>query len=197
MGRTISVKVPLAETTLEYGRGDPRPTLVGTTTKRVDVATGVGTSLLDIAQPLVLPPIALLSLRPTSLKMSRSTRRVRRERCNLLRLPSPFVANATKITRVEAGPNVSADLTGLSSKFSLVSSSRLPRHQGADEMDRQQDTPTSGKTAFRSDAALGAALLILALAEMRTGRDDCSTISLISGFSEGRVLFRRLPIPKL
>ncbi|MGS1116739.1 hypothetical protein [Castellaniella sp. UC4442_H9] len=64
IGRKVTAKVPLAETTLDnlvknMGRrssGDGRchPTL-----KRVDVPMGVGTGLLDIAHSLVLHPIGL------------------------------------------------------------------------------------------------------------------------------------------
>lgn len=60
MGRKVNVTVPIAETTLEtLVKVMPGATLVGTTTKRVDVPTGVGISLLDVAQELVLHPIGL------------------------------------------------------------------------------------------------------------------------------------------
>ncbi|WP_323016478.1 hypothetical protein [Castellaniella sp.] len=64
MGRKVNVKVPLAETTLEnLVKIMPGATLVGgalpTDPKRVDVATGVGISLLDGAQELILHPIGL------------------------------------------------------------------------------------------------------------------------------------------
>ena len=61
MGRTVSVKVPLAETTLEnLAKIMPGATLVTDSvskTARVDVPTGVGTSLLDFAKTLTLHPI--------------------------------------------------------------------------------------------------------------------------------------------
>lgn len=61
MGRTVSVKVPLAETTLEnLAKIMPGATLVTdavSKTARVDVPTGVGTSLLDFAKTLTLHPI--------------------------------------------------------------------------------------------------------------------------------------------
>lgn len=63
MGRTVTVKVPLAETTLEnLAKIMPGATLVTDTvakTARVDVPTGVGTSLLDFAKTLTLHPINL------------------------------------------------------------------------------------------------------------------------------------------
>lgn len=63
MGRTVSVKVPLAETTLELlAKIMPGATLVqhnGTSEYHVDVPTGVGTSLLDHAKKLVLRPISM------------------------------------------------------------------------------------------------------------------------------------------
>ena len=60
-GRTVTVKVPLAETTLDnLVKIMPGATLVtdGTTPtkKKVVVKTGVSTSLLDVAQELVLRP---------------------------------------------------------------------------------------------------------------------------------------------
>lgn len=63
-GRTVTVKVPLAETTLEnLVAVMPGATLTTDATtpakKRVDVPTGVGVNLLDYAKPLVLHPIAL------------------------------------------------------------------------------------------------------------------------------------------
>lgn len=61
MGRTVTVKVPLAETTLEnLAKIMPGATLVTDTvaqTARVDVPTSVGTSLLDLAKTLTLHPI--------------------------------------------------------------------------------------------------------------------------------------------
>lgn len=61
-GRTVTVKVPLAETTLEnLAAIMPGATLVTsstTNTARVDVPTAVGTSLIELAKELVLHPIA-------------------------------------------------------------------------------------------------------------------------------------------
>ncbi|MEJ8027282.1 hypothetical protein WKH82_17935 [Acinetobacter baumannii] len=61
MGRTVTVKVPLAETTLEnLAKIMPGAKLVtdpATKAARVDVPTGVGTSLLDFAKTLTLHPI--------------------------------------------------------------------------------------------------------------------------------------------
>ena len=61
MGRTVTVKVPLAETTLEnLTKVMPGAILVtDSTTKaaRVDVPTAVGTSLVDLAKTLTLHPI--------------------------------------------------------------------------------------------------------------------------------------------
>lgn len=62
MGRDVQVKVPLAETTLEnLVKIMPGATLitdgVDPTKKVVNVNTGVGTNLLDIAQSLVLRPV--------------------------------------------------------------------------------------------------------------------------------------------
>ena len=62
MGRDVQVKVPLAETTLEnLVKIMPGATLitdgVDPTKKVVNVNTGVGTNLLDIAQTLVLRPV--------------------------------------------------------------------------------------------------------------------------------------------
>lgn len=61
MGRTVSVKVPLAETTLELlAKVMPGATIVtdaGTKEIHVDVPTAVGTSLLDHAKELILHPI--------------------------------------------------------------------------------------------------------------------------------------------
>lgn len=62
MGRTVSVKVPLAETTLENMiKVMPGATLVtdsiDSTKKVVNVPTGIGTNLLDIAKVLTLHPI--------------------------------------------------------------------------------------------------------------------------------------------
>lgn len=62
MGRTVSVKAPLAETTLENLVAImPGAKLVSGTnnTKRVDVGVGVGVSLLSLAKTLVLHPMAL------------------------------------------------------------------------------------------------------------------------------------------
>ena len=59
MGRTVKVKVPLAETTLENLVAImPGATLSGTTTKKVSVTNGIGISLLDLAAELVLHPVA-------------------------------------------------------------------------------------------------------------------------------------------
>lgn len=61
-GRTVTVKVPLAETTLENLTAImPGATLVTNSTTnaaRVDVPTAVGTSLIALAKELVLHPIA-------------------------------------------------------------------------------------------------------------------------------------------
>ena len=62
MGREVTVKCPLAETTLEnLVKIMPGATLVtdavDSTKKVVDVPTGIGTNLLDIAKVLVLHPI--------------------------------------------------------------------------------------------------------------------------------------------
>lgn len=61
MGRTVAVKVPLAETTLaNLAKIMPGATLVTDATTniaRVDVPTSVGTSLLDYAKTLTLHPI--------------------------------------------------------------------------------------------------------------------------------------------
>lgn len=62
MGREVTVKAPLAETTLEnLVKIMPGATLVtdavDTTKKVVNVPTAIGTNLLDIAQQLVLHPI--------------------------------------------------------------------------------------------------------------------------------------------
>ena len=63
MGREVTVKCPLAETTLEnMVKVMPGATLVtdtlDTTKKVVNVPTGVGMNLLDIAKTLVLHPIS-------------------------------------------------------------------------------------------------------------------------------------------
>lgn len=64
MSRNCTVKVPLAETTLEnLVLIMPGAALSGTgvgaaSTKKVDVTTAVGVSLLDIAAPLVLHPLS-------------------------------------------------------------------------------------------------------------------------------------------
>ena len=62
MGREVQVKVPLAETTLEnLVKIMPGATLVtdgvDPTKKVVNVATGIGGNLLDVAKTLVLHPI--------------------------------------------------------------------------------------------------------------------------------------------
>lgn len=60
MGRTVTVKVPLAETTLEnLVKIMPGATLVGGSGSiaRVDVPTAVGTSLVELARELILHPI--------------------------------------------------------------------------------------------------------------------------------------------
>lgn len=62
MGREVTVKVPLAETTLENLVATmPGATLitdmVDPTKKVVNVPTGIGTNLLDIAKKLVLRPV--------------------------------------------------------------------------------------------------------------------------------------------
>lgn len=62
MGRDVQVKVPLAETTLDnLVKIMPGATLItdsiDPTKKVVNVNTGVGTNLLDIAQALVLRPV--------------------------------------------------------------------------------------------------------------------------------------------
>ena len=61
MGRRVTVAVPLAETTLQnLVKIMPGASLVGSgDSLRVDVPTGVGLSLLDMAQPLVLHPVGL------------------------------------------------------------------------------------------------------------------------------------------
>ncbi|EHK6545754.1 hypothetical protein PXQ65_004201 [Vibrio parahaemolyticus] len=63
-GRNVTVTAPLAETTLEnLVKVMPGATLITDSTdsskKRVEVKTGVGESLLDVAQELILHPIAL------------------------------------------------------------------------------------------------------------------------------------------
>lgn len=61
MGRTVTVTVPLAETTLEnlvkIMPGAKLVTNSSTKAARVDVPTGVGTSLVELAKPLILHPI--------------------------------------------------------------------------------------------------------------------------------------------
>ena len=62
MGREVTVKVPLAETTLDnLVKIMPGATLVtdsvDPTKKVVNVPTGIGTNLLDIANELVLRPV--------------------------------------------------------------------------------------------------------------------------------------------
>lgn len=61
MGRTVSVKVPLAETTLgNLTKIMPGATLISdgvSNTARVDIPTAIGTSLLDYAKTLTLHPI--------------------------------------------------------------------------------------------------------------------------------------------
>ncbi|SER25864.1 hypothetical protein SAMN05216548_1145 [Faunimonas pinastri] len=64
MGRTVTAKVPLAETTLDnLVRIMPGATLitdhVDPTKKKVVVTNGIGVSLLELAKELVLHPIAL------------------------------------------------------------------------------------------------------------------------------------------
>jgi hypothetical protein len=66
MGRSVKVKVPLAETTLENLVAImPGATLVtdgvDATKKKVTVANGIGISLLDLAEELVLHPVANLT----------------------------------------------------------------------------------------------------------------------------------------
>lgn len=59
-GRQIVVRAPLAETTLEnMAEIMPGTTILGTTDKRADVTTGVGTELLTIAKVLRIHPISL------------------------------------------------------------------------------------------------------------------------------------------
>lgn len=62
MGRTVSVKVPLAETTLgNLTKIMPGATLISdavSNTARVDVPVAVGQSLLDYAKTLILHPIS-------------------------------------------------------------------------------------------------------------------------------------------
>ncbi|HEV7286884.1 MAG TPA: hypothetical protein VGN75_18705 [Kaistia sp.] len=63
MGRTVKVRAPLAETTLENLVAImPGATLVTdaveTARKKVEVTTGTGVSLLDLAKELVLHPVA-------------------------------------------------------------------------------------------------------------------------------------------
>ncbi|WP_342234651.1 hypothetical protein [Inquilinus sp. OTU3971] len=70
LGREVTVTVPLAETTLENLVATmPGATLVqsGTTPtkKKVSITTGVGISLLDLAQKLVLHPTANLPANKT------------------------------------------------------------------------------------------------------------------------------------
>lgn len=61
MGRSVNIKVPLAETTLEnLAATMPGATLVrgaNNIPTRVDVPVGVGQNLLDFAKPLTLHPI--------------------------------------------------------------------------------------------------------------------------------------------
>lgn len=61
MGRTVTVTVPLAETTLEnlvkIMPGAKLVTHASTKVTRVDVPTGVGTSLVELAKTLTLHPI--------------------------------------------------------------------------------------------------------------------------------------------
>jgi hypothetical protein len=59
-GRTASVKVPLAETSLDLLQiAFPGSVIVGTTKKKLNGATGVGISLRALADSLVLHPKAL------------------------------------------------------------------------------------------------------------------------------------------
>lgn len=61
-GRTCTVKVPLAETTINHLEAImPGATIVGTTDPYASVTTGVGTELIAIAKVLRLHPKALLS----------------------------------------------------------------------------------------------------------------------------------------
>lgn len=56
-GRSVMVKVPMAERDLDkLAAVFPASTLVGTTTKRLVINDGVGTSLRELAGPLVLKP---------------------------------------------------------------------------------------------------------------------------------------------
>lgn len=60
-GRNVMIKVPMAETTLENMAAVlPGAVLVvDGIKKRVDVSTGIGLNLLDLAVPLTLHPVAL------------------------------------------------------------------------------------------------------------------------------------------
>lgn len=59
IGRMVTVTVPLAETTLDTLVATmPGATLIGNATKKVEIPTGVGLSLLDSAEELVLRPQA-------------------------------------------------------------------------------------------------------------------------------------------
>lgn len=58
-GRAVKVKVPMAENDLaKLATVVPGSTLVGTTTKKLVIKNGVGTSLRALAGPLVLHPVA-------------------------------------------------------------------------------------------------------------------------------------------
>ncbi|WEU67487.1 hypothetical protein [Xanthomonas phage JGB6] len=62
-GRSCTVTVPMAETTLDHLVAImPGATKIGTTTAYAEVETGVGTELRDIAKVLRLHPVSL----PTS-----------------------------------------------------------------------------------------------------------------------------------
>lgn len=58
-GRSVKVKVPMAENDLEkLAACVPGSTLIGTTTKKLIVKAAVGTSLRALAGPLILHPVA-------------------------------------------------------------------------------------------------------------------------------------------
>lgn len=60
MGRNITVRAPLAETTIEnLALTMPGTEVEGTTEKKATVSTGIGTNLRDVAQELRLHPIGL------------------------------------------------------------------------------------------------------------------------------------------
>lgn len=61
-GRSCTVKVPMAETTINHLAAImPGTTIIGTTTPYAQVTTGVGTELLAIAKVLRLHPASLIS----------------------------------------------------------------------------------------------------------------------------------------